>query len=30
VADQQASIFAGLGGAAVGAVAGAIVSPFRP
>jgi membrane associated rhomboid family serine protease len=30
VADLQASIFAGLGGAAVGAVAGAIVSPFRP
>jgi membrane associated rhomboid family serine protease len=30
VADEQASIFAGLGGAAVGAVAGAIVSPFRP
>jgi membrane associated rhomboid family serine protease len=29
-ADEQASFFAGLGGAAVGAVAGAIVSPFRP
>jgi membrane associated rhomboid family serine protease len=30
VADEQASIFAGLGGAAVGAIAGAIISPFRP
>ena len=30
LADTQASIFAGLGGAAVGAVTGAIVSPFRP
>ena len=30
IADGQASFFAGLGGAAVGAVAGAIVSPFRP
>jgi membrane associated rhomboid family serine protease len=30
LADDQASIFAGLGGAAVGAIAGAIVSPFRP
>jgi membrane associated rhomboid family serine protease len=30
IADEQASIFAGLGGAAVGAVTGAIVSPFRP
>jgi membrane associated rhomboid family serine protease len=30
VADTSASFFAGLGGAAVGAVAGALVSPFRP
>jgi membrane associated rhomboid family serine protease len=30
VAEEQASYFAGLGGAAVGAVAGALVSPFRP
>jgi membrane associated rhomboid family serine protease len=30
LADTDASIFAGLGGAAVGAVAGAIISPFRP
>jgi hypothetical protein len=30
LADTQASLFAGLGGAAVGAVAGAVVSPFRP
>jgi membrane associated rhomboid family serine protease len=30
LADQQASVFAGLGGAAVGAVAGAVISPFRP
>jgi membrane associated rhomboid family serine protease len=30
LADQQASIFAGLGGAAVGAAAGAVMSPFRP
>jgi membrane associated rhomboid family serine protease len=30
LADDQASIFAGLGGAAVGAIAGAIISPFRP
>jgi membrane associated rhomboid family serine protease len=30
VAEEDASFFAGLGGAAVGAVAGAIVSPFRP
>ena len=30
LADTDASVFAGLGGAAIGAVAGAIVSPFRP
>ena len=30
VADPQASLFAGIGGAAVGAVAGAVMSPFRP
>jgi membrane associated rhomboid family serine protease len=30
VADPAASVFAGLGGAAVGAVAGAVMSPFRP
>jgi membrane associated rhomboid family serine protease len=30
LADTDASVFAGLGGAAVGAAAGAIVSPFRP
>jgi membrane associated rhomboid family serine protease len=30
LADTDASAFAGLGGAAVGAVAGAIISPFRP
>jgi membrane associated rhomboid family serine protease len=30
VADTQASIFAGLGGAAVGTVAGAVISPFKP
>jgi membrane associated rhomboid family serine protease len=30
LADQQASIFAGLAGAAVGAVAGAVISPFKP
>ena len=30
LADTQASVFAGLGGAAVGTVAGAILSPFRP
>ena len=30
LADTQASIFAGLGGAAVGTVAGAILSPFKP
>jgi membrane associated rhomboid family serine protease len=30
VADEDASFYAGLGGAAVGAVSGAIVSPFRP
>ena len=30
VADTQASVFAGLGGAAVGTVAGALISPFRP
>jgi membrane associated rhomboid family serine protease len=30
LADTDASVFAGLGGAAIGAAAGAIVSPFRP
>jgi membrane associated rhomboid family serine protease len=30
IADEQGSFFAGLGGAAIGTVAGAIVSPFRP
>jgi membrane associated rhomboid family serine protease len=30
LADTQASAFAGLGGAAVGTVAGAVISPFRP
>jgi membrane associated rhomboid family serine protease len=30
LADTDASVFAGLGGAAVGAVAGAVISPFRP
>jgi membrane associated rhomboid family serine protease len=30
VAEQDASLYAGLGGAAVGAVAGAVISPFRP
>jgi membrane associated rhomboid family serine protease len=30
VADTSASFYAGLGGAAVGAIAGAIISPFRP
>jgi membrane associated rhomboid family serine protease len=30
LADTDASVFAGLGGAAIGAVAGAIMSPFRP
>jgi membrane associated rhomboid family serine protease len=30
LADTNASVFAGLGGAAVGTVAGAIISPFRP
>jgi len=30
LADTSASVFAGLGGAAVGMVSGAIVSPFRP
>jgi membrane associated rhomboid family serine protease len=30
LADTDASVFAGLGGAAVGAVAGAVMSPFRP
>ena len=30
VADTQASVFAGLGGAAVGAVIGTVISPFRP
>jgi membrane associated rhomboid family serine protease len=29
-ADTHASVFAGLGGAAVGAVVGAVISPFRP
>jgi membrane associated rhomboid family serine protease len=30
LADTDASMFAGLGGAAVGAVAGTVMSPFRP
>jgi membrane associated rhomboid family serine protease len=30
VADTSASFYAGLGGAAVGAVVGAVISPFRP
>ena len=30
LADTDASVFDGVGGAAIGAVAGAIVSPFRP
>jgi membrane associated rhomboid family serine protease len=30
VAEVDASFYAGLGGAAAGAVAGAIISPFRP
>jgi membrane associated rhomboid family serine protease len=30
VAEEDASFYAGLGGAAVGAVAGAVMSPFRP
>ena len=30
LADTDASAFAGLGGAAIGAAAGAIISPFRP
>jgi membrane associated rhomboid family serine protease len=30
VADQEASFYAGLGGASVGAVVGAVISPFRP
>jgi membrane associated rhomboid family serine protease len=30
LADTDASVFAGLGGAAVGAVAGAVMSPFKP
>jgi membrane associated rhomboid family serine protease len=30
VAETEASYFAGLGGAAVGAIAGAVISPFRP
>jgi membrane associated rhomboid family serine protease len=30
IADEQASVFAGLAGAAIGAVAGAVISPFRP
>ena len=29
-ADTSASFYAGLGGAAIGAVAGAVISPFRP
>jgi membrane associated rhomboid family serine protease len=29
-ADPSASFYAGLGGAAIGAVAGAVISPFRP
>ena len=29
-ADTSASFYAGLGGAAVGAVAGSVISPFRP
>jgi membrane associated rhomboid family serine protease len=30
VATDEASFFAGLGGAAAGAIAGAVISPFRP
>jgi membrane associated rhomboid family serine protease len=30
VAEEDASFYAGLGGAAVGAVAGTVMSPFRP
>jgi membrane associated rhomboid family serine protease len=30
VADTSASFYAGLGGAAIGAVVGAVISPFRP
>jgi membrane associated rhomboid family serine protease len=30
LADTEASFFAGLGGAAAGAVIGAVISPFRP
>ena len=30
VADENASFYAGIGGAAVGAVTGAVISPFRP
>jgi membrane associated rhomboid family serine protease len=30
VAEEDASFYAGLGGAAVGAMAGAVISPFRP
>src|SRR5436305_10559106 len=30
VADTSASFYAGLGGAAIGAVCGAVISPFRP
>lgn len=30
VAEEDASFYAGLGGAAVGAVTGAVMSPFRP
>jgi membrane associated rhomboid family serine protease len=30
VAEEDASFYAGVGGAAVGAMAGAVISPFRP
>jgi hypothetical protein len=30
VATQEANFFAGIGGAAVGAIAGALISPFKP
>jgi membrane associated rhomboid family serine protease len=30
LADTEASVFAGLGGAAVGGIAGTVMSPFRP
>jgi membrane associated rhomboid family serine protease len=30
VAEEDASFYAGLGGAAVGAISGAVMSPFRP